>query len=202
MTNNNIELFLEKAENVKFQKKEVLRYLGYMVSDCAEFLDEVYDDYLKIYNEAVSYKCVVSKSSVSQKGNSVIFDFCEIESPSLCKNLNGCESAYIMAATVGVGVDRLIKKLSVTSPLNAMVIDAMASAGIEAWCDMVNSALSSREDTKPRFSPGYGGVSLCCQPKVLGFVEAQKRVGITLNNSFMMCPQKSVSAFIGIKKKV
>jgi cobalamin-dependent methionine synthase I len=49
-----------------------------------------------------------------------------------------------------------------------------------------------------RFSPGYGDWTLDNQPQVLQLAEAE-RIGITLTESNIMIPRKSVSAVIGWK---
>ena len=53
---------------------------------------------------------------------------------------------------------------------------------------------------RPRFSPGYGDLPLSCQPDFCRVLEAEKTVGITLTESFLMMPSKSVTAVIGVSK--
>ena len=47
-----------------------------------------------------------------------------------------------------------------------------------------------------RFSPGYGEWPLKAQEKLLPLVEADK-IGVTLTDTDIMIPRKSVSAIIG-----
>ena len=49
-----------------------------------------------------------------------------------------------------------------------------------------------------RFSPGYGDLPLCIQPEVCAALDAGRRVGIHVSDSFLMNPMKSVTAVIGI----
>ena len=198
MTRNNIELFFEKGENIPINKREVMRYLGYKQPFDINEIEELYEECLKEYFSVANYKSVFTTSDVLVCDGKVNFEFCTLESDALCKNLCGCKKAYIFAATVGVGVDRLVTKYSAFSPVKAMIIDCIASAGIETWCDKVNDIIKERCKTKPRFSPGYGGVPLCSQEHVLEYLDAARKIGITLNSSYMMIPIKSVSAFIGI----
>ena len=51
-----------------------------------------------------------------------------------------------------------------------------------------------------RFSPGYGDVPLSLQRDVLAVLDAQRKLGITLSDTFFMTPCKSVTAFVGIEK--
>lgn len=51
---------------------------------------------------------------------------------------------------------------------------------------------------RPRFSPGYGDLPLALQPDLLNFLNAQRWVGITVGETLLMSPMKSVTAIMGI----
>jgi cobalamin-dependent methionine synthase I len=51
----------------------------------------------------------------------------------------------------------------------------------------------------PRFSPGFGDLPLTVQAEILGLLDAGRRMGITLSDSFLMAPSKSVTAIIGLE---
>ena len=55
--------------------------------------------------------------------------------------------------------------------------------------------------TKHRYSPGYGDVSLSCQKDFFRLLPCT-RIGLTLMDTLIMAPEKSVTAYIGsyIKK--
>ena len=53
---------------------------------------------------------------------------------------------------------------------------------------------------KPRFSPGFGDLSLENQKKIFSFLRCSQQIGLTLNDSLVMSPEKSVTAFIGLEK--
>ena len=52
---------------------------------------------------------------------------------------------------------------------------------------------------RPRFSPGYGDLPLDFQKEFLKITDASRKLGISLNDSLLMSPSKSVTAIIGIK---
>ena len=165
----------------------------------SEEMADVYEESLELYMSVAEPKAVVRKTFVSfGEDDEVIFDFGSVKSESLRKNLEGCESAYVFAATVGIGVDRMMKRLSVSSKAEMMVFSCIASSGIECWCDFINGKLAETHTLKPRFSPGYGGVSLEIQKDIFRFLEAEKMLGLTLTESLLMVPVKSVTAFVGI----
>lgn len=193
--------FLSKnGDDIEPDKKEALRYMGYKNGSLSEELDVIYEKCLREYKKAALYKAAFKEAPVTVSDGAVDFGFCRIENENLCKNLKDCKSAVIFAVTAGVGVDRLIMRYSKISPAEAMMCDCIASSAIEVWCDEINSKVNEQYETKPRFSPGYGGVSLEYQKDVLSFLDAERKIGITLNDAFMMKPVKSVTAFIGVKE--
>ena len=77
----------------------------------------------------------------------------------------------------------------------------MGSAAIEAFCDKLNSSFENAEYLRPRFSPGYGDLPLECQRNIVEFLQTKKNIGMSLTDSLMMVPVKSVTAIIGIGKE-
>ena len=173
--------------------------MGYKNDKPDEVVEELYRECLAEYQKAASYKAVCRKVPVLLKENGRIdFGFCSIENENFYKNMKNCSSAYVFAATAGVGVDRLIMRYTKISPAEGMICDSIASSAVDVWCDKVNVQLAETEKISPRFSPGYGGVSLEHQKEILSFLDAEKKLGIVLTDSFMMIPAKSVTAFIGV----
>ena len=96
----------------------------------------------------------------------------------------------------------LVRRYSRLEMSRAVVVQAAAAAMIEAWCDRKNGelkeeALRQGKYLRPRFSPGYGDFSLDCQKDIIRALEAEKTVGVTLTDSLLMTPSKSVTAVIG-----
>ncbi len=179
-------------------RNQTYRFLG-VNSQANDELDALYEECLALIKEKACFRSVYRKTAVEHIGNNKIkFDFCTIESASLCKNLEGCEYAFVFAATIGAEVDRLLLKLSAISRGKAAMADCVASSLIECWCDAVNEEITRSKKAKPRFSPGYGGVDLSCQRAVFDFLGVEKNIGVSLTDSFFMTPKKSVTAIIGI----
>lgn len=167
-----------------------------------EELERLYDECVCLASKEASFKAVWRKSKIEFIGDDTVqFDFGKITSASLCKNLEGCKEAYVFAATVGVGIDRLLLKYQRIDSVKAMVLSAVGSSLVECWCDKVNARIVGDKKSKPRFSPGYGGVDLKHQREIFDFLGAEKSLGITLTDSFFMIPVKSVTAFIGISEE-
>ena len=127
----------------------------------------------------------------------------ELHSNSLQRNLAGCKEVYLFAATLGIAVDTLIKRAALMDSAKGAVMQAAAATVIEAYCDEENEKLRQEAAAevlylRPRFSPGYGDLSLDCQRDFLNLLKAQKNIGLTVTDSGLMVPIKSVTALIGI----
>lgn len=114
------------------------------------------------------------------------------KSENLKRFLGDCEECYLFAATLGHEVDLLIRRYSIMSPADLLILQASAATMIEQYIDELFPC--------PRYSPGYGDLPLSVQPKFLEMVDAGKTLGITLTDAYLMIPSKSVTAIIGVKK--
>ena len=50
----------------------------------------------------------------------------------------------------------------------------------------------------PRFSPGYGDFPLEAQKDIFRTLDCSRKIGLTLNESLLMSPSKSVTAIVGL----
>lgn len=67
----------------------------------------------------------------------------EIQSKSLLRNLKGCGQVVLFGATLGAGVDRLIRRVSLTDMARAVVLQACAAAELEEYCDEQQKKIST-----------------------------------------------------------
>lgn len=184
--------------NLKINKKEVFRYLN--VAKIDSMTDSLVDECIKEIYEIITPRAVYVKSSIEIEGEDTVkFDFMSVKSRNLVTNLKSCKNAYIFGATLGITLDREIEKYSKYAPSRSAIYHAVGSAFIEAFCDYVNDTLASKEDSMPRFSPGYGDLLLDCQREILAALDAERKIGIMLGESLLMSPSKSVTAIIGLK---
>ncbi|MBE6577454.1 MAG: Vitamin B12 dependent methionine synthase activation subunit [Ruminococcaceae bacterium] len=184
--------------------REILRYAG--IKNDAGASDEIFMMLRSCIGEIagkLTYKVCYCELPVRQIGSDVEFSFARIHSASLAKNLTGCESVILFSATVGSQLDRAIAKYSSVSPTKALLLQAIGAERIESLCEAFCSDIKKEKraqgyQMRPRFSAGYGDVALSLQKDIFAVLDCHKRIGLTLNESMLMSPSKSVTAFIGI----
>ncbi len=115
--------------------------------------------------------------------------------------LSDCDSCVLLAATLGSELDAYLRKTNAKSTLDAFLADACASALIESACDELCLQIAKQvrpKYTTDRFSPGYGDFPLEKQKDFFCALNLQKTLGLTLSDSYIINPQKTVTAAIGL----
>lgn len=115
------------------------------------------------------------------------------------------EQVVLMAATLGAQSERLLLRSQARSAADAVIVDAVLSAAIEAVCDeqeqlLRNEYLLKERHLTDRFSPGYGDMPLEQCREICAVLQADKHIGLTVSQSGIMIPRKSVTALIGISR--
>ena len=194
-------VYLKTYEAPAFDIKEAMRYAGVKGED-----RDLENLMLECFNEAkslLSYKVCFTRVPIQVNESVTGFPFFEVESKGLARNLATCSEAVLFAATVGIGLDRLISKYSRVSPSKGVCFQAIGAERIESLCNMFNEEIDAEAKesgmiTRPRFSPGYGDFDLSYQKEMFRVLDCNRKIGLTLNESMLMSPSKSVTAIIGI----
>lgn len=111
--------------------------------------------------------------------------------------------------SLGVEIHRRIDYHGKTDLLRGFILDACATAFVEACCDELHEQIRAEAEEKgfyltSRFSPGYGDLPLSVQPSILSYLNAFRRIGLYVSDSFILLPRKSVTGIMGLgeeKKK-
>lgn len=182
----------------KIDKKEVLRNLKAKNENGIETLLE---ECIKESESALKYRVCYIETDLNFDGEVCDFGVFSVASSDLKRSLKNSKKAIIFAATVGVEIDRLILKNMAVSPTKAVIFDAVGSERIEALCDNFCDFIKEEKDAEitPRFSAGYGDLPLEFQAQIFNILGCEKKIGLTLNDSLIMSPNKSVTAIFGIK---
>ena len=179
--------------------REAVRYLGFGRNEADERTLELIQQSFKDLEQEAGPKSILNHT---EDGRLVIGQM-EIQSKSLSRNLKGCRQVVLFGATLGAGVDRLMRRISLTDMARAVILQSCAAAMLEEYCDECQKKIAAELEEehlylRPRFSPGYGDFDICYQEPVVRMLNCAKTIGLTLTDSFMMTPTKSVTAVIGI----
>ena len=185
----------------EISREEIYRYLG---TNDIDSVENRVEKCLEVILPQLSYKVCFAEYPVTVSQNTVDFGFTIEESRNLAKCLSGCESAVIFVATVGIGIDRLMSRYSAISPLDSLIVSAIGTERVEALCDEVFEEFRNRYENLgkivcPRFSPGYGDLSLSMQRDIFNVMDVSRNIGVMLGENMIMSPIKSVSAIVGIR---
>lgn len=192
-----VEYYKDRLAAISVNKREVLRYMG---ASGDETLYPLIDECMVEVDKALSAMICYDNYEISVDADHIELGFCAVNSRDLAKNLNGCKNAIVFVATVGIGIDRLIKKYSLLSPSKALCIGAIGNERVEALCDLFCSDIAEKHGKiRPRYSAGYGDLDLSMQRDIFSALSCTKNIGVTLGESLLMTPQKSVTAIVGIE---
>lgn len=198
---NNV--FVKSYKDIPVNRKEVFRYMH--CSKPSEETERLLEKCIDETKNLLSYKVCYSVFDIDFDGDMIDLGFSKVASKSLAINLKNCEKIVLFAATVGHSFDLYIKKEALFSQSEAVCLQALGSERVESLCDLFNSQIKAEFEekgyfSKPRFSPGYGDLSLELQKVIIPTLECTKILGISLSENLMMSPSKSVTAIIGFYK--
>ena len=174
-------------------RAEIRRYAG--VKEPTAELEALLADCLRQTEGKLGYRVCAVEEKTLPFGNE---HFASLE-----EHLRGCESVILFAATVGGELDRLIAREQLLSPAKAVLLSAIGAERVEALCDAFCADVEAEAKhrglyPRSRFSPGYGDLPLRLQKNVFRTLDLTRRLGMTLNESLLMYPTKSVTAIIGL----
>ncbi|MCX7983194.1 MAG: hypothetical protein N2572_09885 [Syntrophales bacterium] len=131
-----------------------------------------------------------------------------LSSAKLTSFLQGVREVLLMAATAGSGItDRISELIEKGELARASILDAVASETTDAALDWISRYVRQivRREGKTvggsRFSPGYGDFGLENQLIFHRLLDLGK-IGISVSPSFMLIPEKSVTAITGLSARL
>jgi hypothetical protein len=186
------ELTVKPTEKLR---QEAIRYLGYkggsfLSPDVDLLLRECIDEICKIAEPRITYRSF-GVADVSIPGTSA-----EIL-------LAQCDEVILMAATLGISVDRALSRAQIRDMTHAVILDSCAAAAIEEVSDDWQDALAAEYLAKNKYlthrhSPGYGDMPLSMQTQFVPLLNAERKIGLTTARNFLLTPTKSITGVIGV----
>lgn len=193
--------------------KEVARYLGYRKVavpdvDVSALMEKAAKEMQSVIKPQAVFEVFdlsvveCSQSECIKTTSELKFADITLHSRDLGANLKDCSKVALVAATIGPQVDALIRRYSSTDSVYASILQATGAMYIEEVVDLLNAEIKKIAETqglktRPRYSPGYGDVPLDIQRDFFRLLPCT-RIGLTLMDTLIMAPEKSVTAFIGL----
>lgn len=190
--------------------REIYRYMGYQGNTPDDGICRLTDEVLAELIDNIEPKSIYKRFNCVVEGDAVnLYDMergsleLTAVSRNLSDNLRQCGQVVLMAATLGIGADKLLNKYELINMAKASIMQACGAECIEAYCNLLQEELRTQASEnglylRSRFSAGYGDLALETQKDIFRALECTKRIGLTLTQSLLMYPTKSVTAFIGL----
>jgi len=189
--------------------QDIYKRLGYregvtkIKKEDNKFKNYILDGLQFINLKAVALRIPIKKINIDKvyfKGGLII------KSKLLVSLLSGCVEMLCAATTSGKKIIEEIGKLEKKDFARAVVYDALASEMVDFCFDWVIGVFlqelkrENKELTKKRISCGYADFSIEYQKKFYKILNL-KKLGISITKDYMLVPEKSAIAVLGIKER-
>jgi len=189
--------------------QDIYKRLGYregvtkIKKEDNKFKNYILDGLQFINLKAVALRIPIKKINIDKvyfKGGLII------KSKLLVSLLSGCVEMLCVATTSGKKIIEEIGKLEKKDFARAVVYDALASEMVDFCFDWVIGVFlqelkrENKELTKKRISCGYSDFSIEYQKKFYKILNL-KKLGISITKDYMLVPEKSAIAVLGIKER-
>lgn len=192
--------------NIKISFEKVLSRLDYSKSKTKldANTERLIKEILSLASKLINPKSVLSFENILIKGGVVYFENgYKIESADIAKLLKNSFQVCGAAVTLGSALEKKRDDfLSQKETFNALILDAAGSVAAEEAAEVLYGQIKEKQKTKGfsitrRYSAGYGDWKLDGQKDFLIWLGADL-IGIKLNESYLMNPEKSVSFLLGV----
>lgn len=200
----------KNISNILINKSEVLRYLGHNGQIINDDLNLKINQCIKETKKEIDTKYVYEIYDIKNDLNLNTIEFENtnliLKSKDVSELLIDCDKCVLMCATLGFNIEKNIRRYSYNNLTKGIIIDACATTSIEEICDLIQERILEKVSMEEksltmRYSPGYGDLDISTNKDILNLLDAQRKIGVTVTNTGIMIPRKSVVALIGITNK-
>ena len=210
MKKSAIELKID-FEKIKPAAKRIMECMGYRNGKNHELImsntEDLITESMNHADAVGGYRLFEENSITVESGkmlvNNEVFELDKI----IAKQLTKCTSVAFLVVTLGMKYDDWINQyFKQGDPFLGYIADTIGSEMVENAADVIESMIDEEADhlamkSTNRYSPGYCGWHVFEQHKFFALLP-DNYCGIELSESALMKPVKSVSAIIGIGKKL
>ena len=175
--------------------REAVRYLGFGRNAADEQTEKLISEVFTELDRIARPKAVHRVFSCVQRKEEIQIGTMRVHSKNLARNLQGCTQTVLMATTLGIEVDLAMRRYALTDMAKVVIFQACAAAMLEEFCDECQMKIADE------MGPGYGDFDIHHQEEILRMLDAHKKIGLSMTESYMLTPTKSVTALIGFAEK-
>jgi hypothetical protein len=193
---------------IEIPKKSVLKLLGYAGGELRDSIKTAIDACILNAADLAEPKYAYWFDNITNIGAGVALAGAAFALPGadIRKHLAKSQRCCVLAVTIGEGIENESKRLMETDAMKGYILDACGSVAVENLADRVQEKIAKEAADEglhltSRYSPGYGDLTLDIQPKILELLDARSKLGLSITESYMLVPRKSITAFIGLQKE-
>jgi len=186
-------------------------YIGFTPGEAPEpfplIIREILSDVEKSVKPEGGY-ALFKNIRIDRENKRTILEDVELNTRSIVtRHMDKAGLIAVFACTAGPGISKLASEYNKKGhTVHAYIADSLGSIVVERAMDMIQEQLKSSMEEQGlkitnRYSPGYCGWELKEQAILFGLLP-EHFCGISLTDSMLMKPIKSVSGIIGIGKEV
>ena len=121
-----------------------------------------------------------------------------------CRTKLDGKDVCFLCGTIGAAFDQWQRRLAVTSAADALFSQQLGLEAVEKVMDELEARLRKEVEAEgrrllPRWSPGYGDRPLSMSREILERLDAPRKIGVSLTESGLLVPAKSVTAVCEIE---
>lgn len=177
-------------------KENALKYLGYLNSQVDEqtnqLMDECLQELKQITPKFMYQTYTLEHHPLKIKELDLLIDY-----PDLIDLFDSRDKVVVIACTLGLQLEKQIRYLAMINLTKMTIMDALASSYLEIKCDEFEAKQNFGLRTF-RFCPGYGNVPLALNYDLAKALDCYKHIGLCVQDSHLLLPQKSMIGLIGI----
>ncbi len=189
----------------------IIRTMGYSNGNMPDGFQQILEELVDESKKNVFPECgflILPQNSCKASSGFVVLDGKEFRTDKIVAgSLKKISGAALFVATIGSEFDVWSKETFKNGdPLGGYIIDLLGSEIVESLADWVENKIKNhfaeqKLKCSNRYSPGYCGWSVTEQHKLFEFF-TEEFCGISLTESSLMKPHKSVSGIIGISTAI
>ena len=190
------EIFNPLITDVLPTKDEILIFQGVKnIDDVPNILIDSLDLSLKLLKDKSRPIAITEECSKTEFADIYSGEGGNATDSPLPHIINNSEKLHLFTATIG---ENVTKEINIHFDQNEFPIGSFIDSGASLIADNIAGLLEkklSNNITTLAYSPGYCGWHVSGQKKLFRFLNPDK-IGITLNDSYLMTPLKSVSGVL------